>query len=75
MDIYAECTQEKRDEVFANLNGKIMIKLILIRLYATNREQFLVCGIVILGQKVKTYINWVMNENKILKFMSGSKNK
>ena len=73
MDIYAECTQEKRDEVFANLNGKIMIKLILIRLYATNREQFLVCGIVILGQKVKTYINWVMNENKILKFMSGFK--
>ena len=26
MDIYAECTQEKKDEVFANLNGKIMIK-------------------------------------------------
>lgn len=26
MDIYAECTQEKKQEVFANLNGKIMIK-------------------------------------------------
>lgn len=26
MDIYAECTQEKKDEVFANLNGKIMVK-------------------------------------------------
>ena len=26
MDIYAECTAEKKQEVFANLNGKIMIK-------------------------------------------------
>lgn len=26
MDIYAECTQEKKDEVFANLNGKSMLK-------------------------------------------------
>ena len=26
MDIYAECTQEKKQEVFATLNGKIMIK-------------------------------------------------
>jgi integrase len=26
MDIYAECTQEKKQEVFANLNGKIMVK-------------------------------------------------
>ena len=26
MDMYAECTQEKKQEVFANLNGKIMIK-------------------------------------------------
>jgi len=26
MDIYAECTQEKKAEVFANLNGKIMVK-------------------------------------------------
>lgn len=25
MDIYAECTQEKKAEVFANLNGKIMV--------------------------------------------------
>ena len=57
-DIVPTC-YDKKDEVFANLNGKIMIKYILIRLYATNQEQFLVCGIVILGQKVKTYINWV----------------
>lgn len=34
----------------------------------TWQQQFLVCGIVILGQKTKTYINGVMNENKILKF-------
>lgn len=26
MDIYAECTQEKKQEVFATLNGKIMVK-------------------------------------------------
>lgn len=26
MDIYAECTAEKKNEVFATLNGKIMIK-------------------------------------------------
>ena len=26
MDIYAECTAEKKQEVFATLNGKIMIK-------------------------------------------------
>lgn len=26
LDIYAECTQEKKQEVFANLNGKIMVK-------------------------------------------------
>lgn len=26
MDIYAECTQEKKQEVVANLQGKIIIK-------------------------------------------------
>ena len=26
MDIYAECSMEKQQEVFADLNGKIMIK-------------------------------------------------
>lgn len=26
MDIYAECTAEKKQEVFVTLNGKIMIK-------------------------------------------------
>lgn len=26
MDIYAECTQEKKQEVFAILSGKIMVK-------------------------------------------------
>lgn len=26
MDIYAECTAEKKQEIFATLNGKIMIK-------------------------------------------------
>ena len=26
MDIYAECTMERQQEAFADLNGKIMIK-------------------------------------------------